>query len=115
MKCAVGGCSGSPTPLASGQSGGPWGIAFDSTNVYWSEGVSIMKASIATGGATPLCNESNNPYPVVVSSATVFWTDSIGNVLSCSVGGGTPNTVATSSANASYGLAEDSANLYWTN
>ena len=49
MKCAKGGCGGSPTTLASAQ-GSPTAIAVDSTNVYWTTGTDGKIAKCAVGG-----------------------------------------------------------------
>ncbi|SRR5579883_300551 len=110
MRCALAGCGGSPTPVASGRTA-PWSITLSNGDLFWTEGVSVFK-----NGST-LAAEINNPYALLIASSIAIWTDSIGRIQTCLVGGcaGNPTAITPSVNTASYGLATDSVYLYWSN
>jgi len=80
MKVALSG--GTPTTLASGQGGGPNGIAVDSVSVYWANGGgAVMKVPLGGGTPTTLAFGQNNPECIVVDSTSVYWTDAFGGTV----------------------------------
>jgi len=77
MACAVAGCGGTPTALASGQDY-PWRVAVDGSNVYWANyfgPASVMEVPIAGGIPTALATGESNPAGIVVRGGSVFWSD----------------------------------------
>jgi hypothetical protein len=127
MKCAIGGCGGSPTTIASGFVGvGLMGIAVDGTNVYWT----VFGAADAGAGAIMSCPiggcdggvpntlaaGQEQPWFIAVDATNVYWTDPpAGTVMSCPKTGcnGSPTTLA-SGQDHPWGIAVDSADIYWT-
>jgi hypothetical protein len=75
-KCAVGGCGGSPTTLASK---GGWPLAVDGLNVYWASAASIEKCSVDGCNDTPTSiaqgfgGSSGGNNGIAVNATNVFW------------------------------------------
>jgi len=85
MKCAIGGCGGNPTKVATGQVS-PRAIAVDAANVYWID-------------VTP---------PSMVAAAS-------GTVMECAIGGCGQPSVLASLQTSGPTIAVDGRNVYWTN
>ena len=82
MRCAIRGCDGQPTMLASGQSY-PSAIAVDGTSIYWANGGltgkdgQIMKCARdgCNGAPTVLASGQPSPYGIAVDATSVYWTN----------------------------------------
>ena len=99
-----------PAPLASGRSG-PFAIAADRTNVYWTEDGAVMSVPIGGGAPTMLATASSS-RAIGVDAENVYWADSTG-VRSVPLGGGVPTTLFSGSTDAE-GIAVDDTRVYWT-
>lgn len=101
MKCAVGGCGGAPSVVASNL-GGAFGVVVDSTNVYWTNNGDdevVMPHRRCALGPTLVAPAPGLewPYSVVVDSTSVYWSEA-GSVVKCAIGGcgGSPTVLASS-------------------
>jgi len=127
VKCAVAGCGGAPTILASGQSG-LGAIATDGTSVYWTNGSdgTVMRCAVGGCGGNPtlLASGQQSPGEIAVDATSVYWTNggtpqnsptptSDGTVMKCARDGGIPTLLA-SGQTRPRGIAVDAANVYWS-
>jgi hypothetical protein len=131
MTCALGGCA-QPTVIASGEDVS-WGIALDSTSVYWTTTREVRKCPIGgccdVGSAscispiTLAVYQGDTSAILAVSSKLVYWTTYVysysipqaplGAVMECSVDGcAQPTIVATPQSPSD--IVVDSMDVYWT-
>jgi hypothetical protein len=116
LKCAVAGCGGTPTTIASGQNE-PYGIAMNATYVYWANlaggtAGTVMKADLAGTMVTTLVPTNGGaPYQVAIDSANLYFTGE-GPVDGVSLDGGPQSVVGSGTAWAD-GLVSDGKNVYW--
>jgi hypothetical protein len=95
-----------------GSQGTPWGIAFDSKDVYWAAGGNVVE-TVAINGGTPssIATSQANPKYVAAYEPFVFWTADDG-VWGYTLGGA--STLLASSASTPMGIAADKPGAYWT-
>jgi hypothetical protein len=124
MVAPVGGVEdgGTPTTVAADQAY-PWGLAVNTTSVYWADydSATLMADPLAggiDGGATEL--EAPGawwPISVAVDSSNIYWLaygDNIEcGVLTTSLAGGHPSLLATVSGGGCGGMAIDATSVYF--
>jgi len=125
MKCAIAGCGGNPTVLASGQA--PLGLALAGTTVYWPNNGQaytvdggIVAGNIG-GGASTVLVPALGLYPTAIAAdgVSVYWADPGPNsgahgLLKCSASGCSGKPTLLSSAPSAYRIAVDGTSIYWT-
>jgi hypothetical protein len=124
--CAVGGCNGSPTLLAN--AGIPFGVAVDSSFVYWTDNDDGSVHKVAkTAGAQNVVIYDGGSYDdagdtlselgqLVVDGTNLYFSDYSEDIISMSTSGSTPlflgNTVNNGSYGSYFGIVTDPTSVY---
>ena len=97
--------------LASAQEG-PWAVAIDASNVYWTDFFSGTVTAVPIGGGAPtaLASGQINPCSITVDATNVYWAAADG-VYKAPLSVGAAVRLATGSASS---IAVDGTNVYWT-
>lgn len=104
------------TDLRSNWVNGPFGIALDHDNVYWTNQLEgTVKAVPITGGAVRVvANGQHDPEGIAVYGSNVYWVNFVsGSVMRASVTGG-PVTELASAQQKPYAVAANAAGVFWT-
>lgn len=121
LTCALAGCGGAPTIVASG-SGSlfPEGLAVDGTTVYWTTSASGTVMKCAKGGCsnspTTLASGQTSPYGIVVDSTSVYWINwgsQNGSVMKCPLVGCGGNPTILASGPTSNHIAVNGTDVFW--
>lgn len=109
---------GSPTSLATGQSGPQGGVLYDGI-LYWPNHVasgSVMAVSISAGGAAPLYPNLDRPQWVAADKDNIYWAELEAGFIrkAARAGGGASSIVASGEANPVL-LTLTPQYLFWAN
>jgi hypothetical protein len=111
MKCAVDGCD-HPAELAVA-TGVPASITASATDVYWTDGA-VSRVPMAGGAVTRI--GASDAWGIAVGAQSVYWTTNAtaGPVFTCAVEGCAPAPTRVAGGDASFAIAADAANVYWS-
>jgi hypothetical protein len=115
---------GMPSVFAATQLG-PFGIAVDSTNVYWGNDDSVLKQGLTGSMSSAVGTAQANPNHMVVDGVGLYWanegtgtTGSIaansGSIMFAPIGGGSPIILADGQDHP-IKVVVDSTKVYWVN
>jgi hypothetical protein len=118
-KCAIGGCGGNPTILASTPVGAAW-LAVDAANLYWADNGGThgeIRQCAKTGcGGMPTVLGTGYPLQFGVDATDVYWANGStpGTIQKCAIGGcgGNP-TLIVQSPTPIYFVTVDATSVYW--
>jgi outer membrane protein assembly factor BamB len=114
---AVPKAGGQPVTVVAGPPNSPgWGIAVDSTNIYWSTTSAVLSMPLTGSMPNTLApNLLRGAQNVAVSATDVYWATVPGPdaVQSVPIDGGAVTTIV-SDPNGTTALAVDTSNLYWS-
>jgi hypothetical protein len=110
-----------PSTLTSSQSGA-YGIAVDTSYVYWANSNvgTVMRMAKTGGSPIQLASGQNYPQHIAVDASSVYWTTNgdsnvaNGTVMKLVVGTNALSALATGQASP-YAIALDASNVYWSN
>jgi hypothetical protein len=92
----------------------PTRVAENSTDVYWIDATTLMKAPLDGGTASTLASGAGLG-DLALDSTSVYWTDEeAGLVLKMPLGGGAPSTLASDPSSFPGPIAVDAEFVYWT-
>lgn len=77
--CSSGLCQ--PVSVVSGLPHGPWGLAVDANNIYWTEwygGTRVMQAPLLGGASTVITNSASDPLYIAVDAMNIYYEDTNG-------------------------------------
>jgi hypothetical protein len=115
--CPLSGCNGSPLQLA--MAGIPYGVAVDSTFVYWVDNDDNTVHKVAkTGGTDNVLYDAGSglivePGECVVDGPFLFITDANADALRLATTGGEPTLLGTSDYGGQYGITTDPSYVYF--
>ena len=115
-KCAIEGCNGAPTILASNIQG-VFGITTDGVNVYWTDVFADHVVACAVTGCsspTELATKQNQPTSIITNGKDLFWA-ATGSIAQCATGGcnDAPTFLATGQTQPIRDIAFDDERVYW--
>jgi len=98
---------------------GAYGIAVDSTNVYWTAGTgsngAVLEAPLPGGGATTIASGQATPLGIAIGPTDLYWADQgSSKVWATSLSADSPTFIANSQLSAT-GVAVANDHIYWTN
>jgi hypothetical protein len=115
--CPVAGCNGSPTKLSDAEV--PYGIAVDSTQVYWADFFddTVHRVSKAGGSAAVLLFDggglATEGEEIAADSAFLYFSDGSGDVYKLPIGGGDPIQMAWWGYGGGWPVRIDSTSVYY--
>ena len=117
VECAIGGCGGSPTVLASSQEG-PTGIVVDAKNAYWMDADNGMVGVCAVGGcsgAPTTLASGQYSNAIAVDALNAYWFN-VHSIEACTKSSSncSPSVLATNLPQALALVVDATSNLFWT-
>jgi sugar lactone lactonase YvrE len=96
--------------------GAPWGVAVDSSHIYWANAVAntIMESNLDGSGVTTLVTGQDDPLGLAVDSTHIYWANAAAGTIMESNLDGTGATPVITGLSGLDGLAVDSSHIYWT-
>ncbi len=113
----AGTAGGAVTTLASGLSNPVYGIAADTTDVYWigtGPNGSVNKVSRSGGDVTTLVSGLPGGYGLALDAASVYWADCAQGAINKVAKTGGAVTVLATTSGCPWGIAVDGNDVYWT-
>jgi hypothetical protein len=94
---------------------GPFAVALDANNLYWTDGDGIVNQIAKAGGTRLQLSNRDMAAALAIDAHNVYWIDGTSGNLSCvPIDGGTITQLATGPSQP-VSLAVDALFIYWSN